>query len=66
MPELFVGLKNPSDSNKFTKYNKDDFNIYVNKDLQLEENIRIRFPEYASDLPGKELEVTGIVVPRPN
>lgn len=64
MPEILVRLKNPSDSSKFVKYNKGDFNIYINKDLKTEDNVRIKFPKYISDLPERELEVTGVNIPK--
>ena len=64
MPEIFVRLKNPSDSSKFMKYNKDDFNIYINKDLKVEGDVRIKFPRYISDLSEREFEVTGVNIPK--
>ncbi|AFS79396.1 hypothetical protein Curi_c24010 [Gottschalkia acidurici 9a] len=63
MPEIFTRLKNPVDSSRFEKYAKDDLTIYINKELDMEDEVRIKFPKYASDLPEKEFEVLGVKLP---
>lgn len=63
MPEIFIRLKNPSDSNKFEKYTKNNLDIYINKDLSLKDEVRIKFPKYISDLSDKEFEASGISLP---
>ena len=64
MPEIFVRLKNPVDLDKFQRYEKDNFEIYINKELIIKNEVRIKLPEYVSDLSDKEFEVVGVSLKR--
>lgn len=64
MPEVFVTHKNPGDSEKFEKVQIDNINIFINKKLILDDEIKITFPKYASDLAGREFQVIGATPPR--
>lgn len=64
MPEVFVTHKNPGDSEKFEKVQIDNINIFINKKLILDDEIKIIIPKYASDLAGREFEVIGATPPR--
>ncbi len=63
MPQVFLCLKSPLDSNKFNEFQVDDMKVFVKKDLILDEEVRIKYPKYASDLSGREFEVVGAIPP---
>ena len=64
MPEVFIAYKNPGDSDKFEEVEKDDIVIFINRELILDQEVKIRVPKYASDLAGKEFEVVGATPPK--
>lgn len=64
MPEVFVTYKNPGDSNKFEEVSIDDITLFINRELILDNEVKIQYPKYASDLSGKEFEVIGAKPPK--
>ena len=64
MPEVFVTHKNPGDSNKFNEVVIDDIIVFINKELILDDEVKVQYPEYASDLAEKEFEVVGAKPPK--
>ena len=64
MPEVFVTHMNPGDSRKFEETKVDDFTIFINKELIIEDEVRVKYPKYASDLAEKEFEVIGAKPPK--
>ena len=63
MPQVFVDLKGPADPTNYEKQQVDKLEVFVKNDLVLEDDIRVRYPEVASDLSGKEFEVVGATPP---
>ncbi len=63
MPQVFLDLKSPEDSTKYTEHKCENMKVFINNDLILEDEVRIRFPEVASDLARKEFEIVGATPP---
>ncbi len=63
MPQVFIDLKGPADPEQYEKYQVDKLTVFIKKDLILEDEIRVRYPEVASDLSGKEFEAVGATPP---
>ena len=65
MPQVFLSLKSPVGSCEYEEYKVDNMTVFINKELTLEDEVRIKYPKYASDLSGKEFEVLGTIPPIP-
>lgn len=63
MPQVFLSLEGPEDSDDYTEHQVGKMKVFIKNDLVLEDEIRIRYPEVASDLSGKEFEVVGVTPP---
>lgn len=63
MPQVFLSPKSPADSSLYDEYRIDNITVFMKKDLILDEEVRVKFPKYASDLSGKEFEVVGATPP---
>lgn len=63
MPEVFIRHQNPGDFDKFEKVEVGNFTVFLNKELIIDDEVRVKFPEYASDLADKEFEVVGAKPP---
>lgn len=63
MPQVFIDLKGPVDPEQYEKHQVDKLTVYVKKDLVLADEVRVRYPEVASDLSGKEFEAQGASAP---
>lgn len=64
MPQVFINLKSPADSSEFDEYNIDNMKVFIKKELKLEDEVRVKYPKYASDLSGREFEVVGATPPK--
>ena len=65
MPQVYLSLKSPVGSSEYEEYKVGNITVFINKELSLEDEVRIKYPKYASDLSGKEFEVVGTIPPIP-
>lgn len=63
MPQVFVKTKGPVDPNDYEKYQVENMTVFIKNDLELSDEVRVKFPEVASDLSGREFEVQGATPP---
>lgn len=63
MPQVFLSLTGPEDSTKYSEHKVGNIQVFIKNDLVLEDEVRIRYPEIASDLSGKEFEAVGATPP---
>lgn len=63
MPQVFVKTKDPVDPTEYERHQVDNMTVFIKNDLELSDEVRVRFPKVASDLSGKEFEVEGAIPP---
>lgn len=63
MPQVFIKGEGPEDPSEYTEHEANDMKVFIKNDLVLEDEVRVRFPEVASDLSGREFEATGATPP---
>lgn len=64
MPQVYISPKSPEDSKNYSKHQVDKFTVFINKDLNLEEEVRVKYPERPSDLSREEFEIVGATLPK--
>lgn len=63
-PDIFVRTREPEAPENYNLYDVDNINIFLFKEANVGDKVRIKMSEHFSDLPNKEIAVEGISLSR--
>lgn len=63
MPQVFIKGEGTADSSQYSRHEANDMTVFIKNDLILDDEVRVRFPQVASDLSGQEFEAVGATPP---